>query len=101
MVGIGLYSSGGFEVASWTSKCSDVELPVQPGTNTFRIEFEHPRLLPGRYYLGVGLACDRGPEDWIPEAVFFEIIASPEAARIDAQSFSGALVASATVSVLA
>ena len=28
-VGIGLYSSGGFEVASWTSKCSDVELPVQ------------------------------------------------------------------------
>jgi lipopolysaccharide transport system ATP-binding protein len=100
-VGIGLYSGGGFEVASWTSKCSGVELSTRPGINTFRIEFQHPRLLPGRFSLGIGLACDSGAEDWIPEAISFEITTSPEAARIDAKKFTGAVAASATISVLA
>ena len=38
-VAVGLYSIRGFEVASWSNKCSDVELPVHPGINTFRIRF--------------------------------------------------------------
>ena len=99
-VGIGLYSRGGFEVASWTNKCSDFELSIRPGVNTLRIEFQHLRLLPGRYSLGIGLGCDGGAEDWIPEAISLEIVTSGEAARIDAQKFTGALVASAAIRIV-
>jgi hypothetical protein len=48
----------------------------------------------------MGILSDRGYEDAIDEAVQFEITPSPEAAEIDAQSFTGALAAFATVSVL-
>ena len=89
----------GFEVATWTNKCSNAELPVQPGVNTFRVEFKDLRLLPGQYYLGINLGMDgRGFESYFPEAVPFEVTASPEAAAIDALYLGGALVASATVS---
>jgi lipopolysaccharide transport system ATP-binding protein len=87
----------GFEVATWTNKCSNVELAVRPGINTFRVEFKDLRLLPGQYGLGINLGMGRGFESYIPEAVPFEITASPEAAAIDALYLGGALVASATV----
>ena len=90
--------SRGFEVATWTNRCSNVELPVRPGINTFRVEFKDLRLLPGQYFLGINLGTGRGFESYIPEAVPFEITASPEAAAIDALYLGGALVASATVS---
>ncbi len=88
----------GFEVATWTNKCSNVELPVRSGINTFRVQFNDLRLLPGQYALGINLGMGRGFESYIPEAVPFEITASPEAAAIDALYLGGALVASATVS---
>ena len=90
----------GFEVATWTNKCSHVELPVRPGINTFRIEFQDLRLLPGQYSIGFNLGCGRGFENAIPDAVQFEITSSPAAAEINAESFNGAVVASATVNVL-
>ena len=96
-IAIGLFSTRGFEVASWTSKCSNVQLPVRPGTNTFRVEFQNLRLLPGQYFLGISLRCNRGLEDLIHEAVQFDITPSAEAADIDAQRLGGALVPSATV----
>jgi ABC-type polysaccharide/polyol phosphate transport system ATPase subunit len=90
----------GFEVATWTNKCSNVDLQVCPGINTFRIKFNDLRLLPGQYYLGINLGAGRGFESYIPEAVTFEVIASDEASAIDAQLLGGALVASATVSII-
>ena len=95
-----VFSTRGFELATWTNKCSDLELPVQPGINTFRIEFQHLRLLPGRYSLGIGVRDSRGSDDWIPEAVQFEITSSLEAAKINAETFGGVFVPSATVSVI-
>ena len=97
---IGLYSIRGFEVATWSNKCSDVELPVRPGIITLRIRFQHLRLLPGHYFLSIALVSDRGLEDYISEAVQFEIIHSPEAAEIDADKMGGAFVPCATVSIL-
>ena len=97
---VGIFSARGFEVASWTNKCSNVELALRPGMNTFRIEYQHPRLLPGRYFLGFGVIGDRGYEDAVNEAVQFEITSSPEAAKIDAHHFGGASVAAAIVSIL-
>ena len=97
---LGIFSPRGFEVATWTNKCSNVTLSVRPGLNTFRIEYENLRLLPGRYLLGMGIIGDRGYEDAVNEAVQFEITPSPEAAQIDAHHFGGAIAASARVSVL-
>jgi len=97
---IGIYSARGFEVATWTNKCDDVELPIRPGLNTFRIQYKNLRLLPGQYYIGLGIIGDRGYDDGVNDAVQFEITASPEAARIEVHHFGGALAASATVSVL-
>ena len=99
-LGIGVFSFRGFEVASWTNRCSNVDLSLKPGINNLRIVFENLRLLPGHYSLGFCLRCDRGIEDWVPEAVLFEVTTSPEAAEIDADTFGGAFVPSATVSVV-
>ena len=99
-VAVDVYSGRGFELASWTNKCSDVELSVQPGINIFRIRFEQPRFLPGRYMLGFGLGYGHGFKDWFPKAVTFEITSSPEAAGINTDSLDGAFVPSATVSVV-
>jgi hypothetical protein len=48
----------------------------------------------------MGILSDRGYEDAIDEAVQFEITPSPEAAEIDAQNFTGALVPNAVISML-
>jgi lipopolysaccharide transport system ATP-binding protein len=101
-LGIELHSIRGFQVASWKSKYCNAPgapLPVRPGMNTFRIAFQHLRLLPGLYFLGIGVNCGRG-WDYIPEAVQFEITPSPEAAQIDATTFGGVLVPSATIAIL-
>jgi lipopolysaccharide transport system ATP-binding protein len=99
-LGLGIHSIRGFEVASWTNVINNVVLPVRPGTNTFRIRFDHLRLLPGRYSLGIGVRDGRGGEDYIDEAVLFEIVSSGKAGEIDAQTFGGAIVSDAIVSRL-
>lgn len=98
---IGIYSARGFEVATWTNKCNKVELSIKPGLNTFRIEYENLRLLPGRYYIGLGIIGDRGYyDDGVNDAVQFEITPSPEAAQLESHHFGGAIAAFAAVSVL-
>jgi len=99
-VGIGIFSSRGFEVASWTNKCSAIELRVRSGINIFRIEFQHMRLLPGRYSLGIAVDCGRGFEEWIPDAVLFDVVSNAEAAAINADLFRGFFVPSAIASSL-
>jgi lipopolysaccharide transport system ATP-binding protein len=93
-----LFSTQGFRLASWTNKCSDVELRLRPGINTFRIELRDFRLLPGRYSLGIGVRDTKGCDDWIREAVQFEIIPNLQAAKINLENPVGAFVLSATVS---
>jgi len=94
---IGLFSTRGFEIATWSNKCAAVELSVRPGTNTFRIEFQHFQLLPGHYSIGFAVVSNRGVEDYVPEAVHFEIT---QAAGIDAYKMGGAFIPTATVSIL-
>jgi lipopolysaccharide transport system ATP-binding protein len=99
-VGIALHSAQGFEIGSWTDKCSDVELPARHGMNTVRLAFPHLKLLPGHYYLDIGVWGDSGEQDRINGAVQFEITPSPEAAKINAQHFRGAFVPLATISTM-
>jgi homopolymeric O-antigen transport system ATP-binding protein len=100
VLGIAVFSIRGFEVATWTNKCSKTELLVQPGINIFGVRFKHLNLLPGQYSLGISVRDNRGAEDYVHEAIVFEIIPSQEAADIDAQNFNGAVVASATIATL-
>jgi lipopolysaccharide transport system ATP-binding protein len=99
-IGIFIFSVLGFEVASWTNKCSDVELQVRPGINSFRISFRDFRLLPGKYSIMIRVVDCKGADDVIADAVLFEITSNPEATAINAQGFGGAMVPAATVSIL-
>jgi lipopolysaccharide transport system ATP-binding protein len=99
-LGIALHSIRGFEVASWTTKCGDTKLSLRPGINNFRLAFPQLGLLPGRYWLDIGVWSDRGDQDRINEAVRLEIAPSAESAEINAEYFGGAIVPTATMSVL-
>ncbi|MDX3969792.1 MAG: ABC transporter ATP-binding protein [Bradyrhizobium sp.] len=90
------FKTRGFEVATWMNRCSHTELSVRPGINTFRVTFEGLRLLPGQYFLGINLGAGRGFESYMPEAIPFEIVTSPEAAEIGAEHLGGAVMAMAT-----
>lgn len=97
---VSVYSARGFEVVTWTNTCSNVPLVLQSGMNTLRIGFPDLRLLPGRYFFSFGIRAGRSLEDWIPEAVAFEITPSPESAEIDADTWEGAIVPNGTVVTL-
>jgi lipopolysaccharide transport system ATP-binding protein len=93
-LGIGLFSTKGHEVASWTSACTEANLAARPGLNVFRVEYEDLMLLPGQYYLGIGIRSTIGGafEDYVPEAIYFEITVSAQSAGINGRSFGGSLV---------
>ena len=93
-LGIGLFSVKGYEIASWTNACSGDRLAIRAGLNMFRIEYENLLLLPGHYVLGFGLRSTQGGvlEDYLPDALPFEIAVSSRSAEINARSFGGALV---------
>src|SRR5262249_8586070 len=99
-LGVGLFSTRGFEVASWTNTCSQKQLPLQPGRNMFSLEYENVELLPGQYSLGIGLRSDGGFEDYVPEAVSFEVVVNSASANINTQSFGGVIVPVVNVSKL-
>jgi ABC-type polysaccharide/polyol phosphate transport system ATPase subunit len=93
-LGIGLFSARGYEIASWTNACSGEHLVTRPGLNVFRIEYDDLMLLPGQYSLGIGIRANQSGdfEDYVPEAIAFEIAVSPKSADINGRSFGGSLV---------
>jgi lipopolysaccharide transport system ATP-binding protein len=97
---IEINSVRGFEIATWSNKFGNVNLATRPGINIFRIAFPQLRLLTGHYFFSVALVWKGGVEDYVSEAVFFEVISSSEGARINAQGLRGAMVPDATVTVL-
>jgi lipopolysaccharide transport system ATP-binding protein len=99
-LGIGLFSNRGFEVASWTSTYSRTTLPLNFGVNTVRVEYQNFALLPGQYWLGIGIRSDRGFEDYVPEAVRFEIIVSENGAEANTHTFGGIIIPSVDARVL-
>jgi lipopolysaccharide transport system ATP-binding protein len=92
VIGIGIFSSKGFEVASWSS-----EFALKSGSNSFEITFQNLTFVPGDYSLGIALWCDRGLEDRVEDAAAFEVSESAESGKVE--GFKGALVASASVAV--
>jgi lipopolysaccharide transport system ATP-binding protein len=99
-LGVALLSARGFEVASWTSTYSSTKLPLKPGLNILRVEYANLALLPGQYVFALGLRSDRGFEDYIPEAVWFEIVVSESSAEVNAHTFCGVIVPTVNAEVL-
>jgi lipopolysaccharide transport system ATP-binding protein len=97
-LGIGLFSFRGFEVASWTNTYSGTRLKIPAGLNAFRIRYDDLALLPGQYHLGIGLRSKEGVEDYLPEAVSFEVLVSAHSVQANMQSFGGVLVPRVSVS---
>jgi len=99
-IAIGLYSVRGFEVASWTNVCAGTKLGLSAGHNKFRISYGDMRLLPGQYYLGMDIRLRQASEDYIPNALSFEVTPSAESGVINAHSLGGAFIPSASISKL-
>ena len=91
-LGIGLFSARGFEVASWTSTYSGSLLPLQIGLNTVCVDYKDALLLPGHYFLGIGLRSERGFEDYLPEALWFEVVVSEKSSAANTHTFGGIIV---------
>lgn len=93
-LGIGLFSVKGYEIASWTTACSRDLLVIRPGLNVFSIEYYDLLLLPGHYCLGIGIRAHAAGdfEDYVPEAISFEICASSKSAEINTRTFRGSVV---------
>jgi lipopolysaccharide transport system ATP-binding protein len=95
-----IHSVRGFKVATWSNTCSGVKLSLRSGINAFRVGFPQLQLLPGHYFLGMSLVSKSVLEDYVNEAVFFEVISSSEAARINTQNLGGFMVPTGTISIL-
>jgi len=54
---------------------------VDPGTFTFEVAFPTLTLAPGQYYFGLGLRTDRGTEDYLREAIYFEVRPSTDSSQ--------------------
>jgi len=93
-IAVALYSARGFVVGSWSNVCSNTELSLSPGDNVFRIQYRELRLLPGQYSIGINVhsAQNFADEDYVPNAVAFEVIPSELSAAFGSQNFAGAIV---------
>jgi lipopolysaccharide transport system ATP-binding protein len=97
---IGLHSARGFEVATWSNHCSQIQLPLQVGMNVFQIVYKDFTLLPGQYVLGMAINSSMGFEDYVADALAFEVAPNLHSAHINAHSFRGTLVPNVKLSIV-
>jgi lipopolysaccharide transport system ATP-binding protein len=91
-LGVALCSAKGFEVASWTTTCSNYSLKIKRGQNKVYIEYPDLKLLPGAYYLGIGIRSDRGFEDYLPDAATLEVMTNDKSSFAKMDTFAGAIL---------
>jgi hypothetical protein len=84
---------------TWSSAGADATLPLRPRTNRLRFKYESFALLPGQYFLGISLQSERAAEDYVTDAVSFEVTVTPESARINARVFGAFLVPSVVAAI--
>jgi hypothetical protein len=79
--GMALCNSMGVEVASPLSSDVAPRMTVEPGEYTIVVGLPTLKLTPGRYQLDFGLRSDRGTEDHVIDAAFFEILHNNESSE--------------------
>jgi lipopolysaccharide transport system ATP-binding protein len=91
-LGVTLFTATGSALGSALSHDCVPPAPVRPGRVVFNIAYPGLTLQPGRYYLAFSLRCDHGMVDYIPEAVYFDVLPTMESAKKGAQGRLGPLI---------
>jgi lipopolysaccharide transport system ATP-binding protein len=92
VIGAPLLNSSGTEFASPVSSDSGPKLTLEPGQYTIRFSFPTLRLITGRYGFDLGIRSDRGMEDHLVEAGFFEVLPNTESSDALVHQRRGAIV---------
>jgi len=91
-LGISIFSATGTEIASNLSTHKLVLNEVEPGSHTFEAKYTDLRLLPGSYYVQIGMRSSAGFEDFIPRACTFEVLPSVLSSRQMTDTMRGLIV---------
>jgi len=100
-IAIDLYSVRGFMLASWSSDCTNKKISLTVGLNAFRIMYKKLLLLPGQYYIHIGVSSNGVFEDYIPNAITFDVVPSAKSVQMSAQNYGGAFIPKVDFSKLA
>jgi len=91
-LGISIFTATGAEITSnLSTHVMDVHT-TQAGCHTFNAEYQNLRLLPGNYYVQLGLRSEAGFEDFIGKACEFEVRTSELSSKHKTDTFRGVLV---------
>jgi lipopolysaccharide transport system ATP-binding protein len=91
-LGISIFSAAGTEITSNLSTHQFQLKNTPAGRHTFQALFQNLRLLPGSYYVQLGMRSEFGFEDFIHRACEFEVMASELSSKHMTDTFHGILV---------
>src|SRR5262249_53738977 len=91
-LGLILHTATGFELAGALTGDALPPRPVRPGAWVFHVSFPALTLRPGRYYFGFALRSEHGFEDFIPEAVYFDVLPTVESVKQNIHLRLGAFI---------
>ena len=97
--GMAVCTNMGNEFASVMGSDSQTPEAIENGKYIFKITLPNLTFNQGRYMLDLGLRSDRGMEDYIREALHFEVLPTQEAGRIQAHHRRGAVIPDVTFSI--
>lgn len=100
VVGASIFSISGVEISSNLSSHSLKLQEVKKGIYSCEISYGDFRLLPGRYYLQLGLLSEFGLEDLVSQSCEFHVVPSDVSAGFSADMLRGLLVANVDFNLL-
>jgi lipopolysaccharide transport system ATP-binding protein len=91
-LGLSIFSATGAEITSNLSTHALAVNTTAAGSHTFQAEYQNLRLVPGSYYLQLGLRSESGFEDFIAKSCEFEVRTSELSSKHHTDTFRGLLV---------
>jgi lipopolysaccharide transport system ATP-binding protein len=91
-LGIALYNRERVEIMSSLSSDFVTIRELVPGIYDFTAAYQDILLVPGHYSMGIGLRSDLGFEDYIPDALAFEVTASKESGDAKTYTRKGSII---------
>ncbi len=91
-VAFAIFTTTGFEVASTRKELSENGETIKPGKYLININIPDLRLAPNTYTLNLGLKSEFGEEDFVLEAVTFDVVTDEIAADAHVDSIRAACI---------
>jgi lipopolysaccharide transport system ATP-binding protein len=91
-LGISIFNATGSEITSNLSSHALTVNTAGAGRHTFTVEYQHLRLVPGSYYVQLGLRSEAGFEDFLPKSCEFEVRTSDLSSKHKTDTFRGLIV---------